>query len=110
MPPDSGWNPLLNEWVEKENDCYGVYYLGDEGSRTLYIGVGHVLTGLRSHLQETAVKEATRYRVDYAGTLKQAKEHYKTTLNKFSDSHGSPPPYNHAVKRRSPGKAAKRVT
>ncbi len=96
MPQDNSWSPLLREWIEKENDCFGVYYLGGEDGAILYIGKGHVLTSLRSHLEERPnyLKGTTRYSVEYAGNLNQAAKHFEQAIKKYVENHGQPPKYN----------------
>ena len=96
MPQNSGWSPLVKEWVEKENDCFGVYHLSDEDGTILYIGEGHVLTNLKSHIPEGSnpLRGATRYRVEYAGNERQAEVKLKTTLKEWKKEHGQLPRYN----------------
>ena len=96
MPQSSVWSPLVREWIEKENDCFGVYQLSDETETVLCIGKGHILTSLKSHLPEgpNHLGDAKQYRVEYAGNEKQADKKMEITLKKWKKKHEQLPKYN----------------
>lgn len=96
MPQSSVWSSLIKEWVEKENDCFGVYYLSDEHDTVLYIGNGHILTNLKSHLVEglNPLRDANQYRVEYAANERQADKNMEITLKEWEKKHGQLPKYN----------------
>lgn len=96
MPQTTSWAPLLKEWVEKENDCFGVYYLSDVDETVLYIGSGHILTNLRSRMEggENHLKHTVRFRVEYAGSLRQANINLENALKEHEQTHRQLPKYN----------------
>ena len=109
MPLSAEWSPLIREWVEKENDCYGVYYLGNDSGDVLFIGVGHILTNLKSHiLGSESFENATRYCVEYAGNQVQARRLHESAIKEYVSLNGSVPIYNRGIGTRHP-RAQKRA-
>jgi len=97
--------------VEKENDCYGVYQLVDEKGTVVYIGIGHILTSLKSHLPEGSnpLQGVVQYKVEYAGNEKQVKKKLNIIMKEREEKREKPPKYNLPNTRAVSGKVMKTI-
>lgn len=100
------WSKYTIKNASSEPNSYGIYEIGDiETGAILYIGEGHIRSGLLAHSPDggkkkhvsifgTSIVGIYGYRFELTQTKEQARERQKELLGNFKKAYGSLPRFN----------------
>ena len=97
MPLSVRWSAFNKDTVLAEPNVYGVYEIGDNYGRIMYIGQGRIRDRLNSHFVGGShpVGHSAKYRKETTGSKQRAEERERAELGAYAGSNdGYLPPYN----------------
>lgn len=95
MPLAKRWSVFDEENIDREDDTYGVYELGNSRGEIVYIGQGRVRQRLMVHWSDVEGKpRISYYRCTYCGSKYRAEQMERVEMIAYEDQHEDLPLYN----------------
>ena len=85
MPLPVKWSKFTAEDLDRVDEVYGVYELGDKNKNVIYIGQGILRDRLFAHKtsDKPCSKKTQYYRFQKAGSKQRAEQRERAEMNKF---------------------------